>query len=76
MRERHKGLVGSWKEVTDPYKHVFEVSFCFVRLGVRRRRIFEGNLAEWAIIGYRDCDVFDVALEGYVRGLRLAFGSG
>ncbi|KAJ2922615.1 hypothetical protein H1R20_g14483, partial [Candolleomyces eurysporus] len=24
MRERHKGLVGSWKEVTDPYKHVFE----------------------------------------------------
>ncbi|RXW20761.1 hypothetical protein EST38_g5073, partial [Candolleomyces aberdarensis] len=24
MRERHKGLVSSWKEVTDPYKHVFE----------------------------------------------------
>ncbi|KAJ2912593.1 hypothetical protein MD484_g7816, partial [Candolleomyces efflorescens] len=24
MRERHKGLVGSWREVTDPYKHVFE----------------------------------------------------
>lgn len=25
MRERHKHLVGTWKEVTDPLKHVFEV---------------------------------------------------
>jgi tRNASer (uridine44-2'-O)-methyltransferase len=25
MRERHKNLVGTWKEVTDPLKHVFEV---------------------------------------------------
>ena len=25
MRERHKGLVGTWQEVTDPLKHVFEV---------------------------------------------------
>jgi len=24
MRERHKGLVETWKEVTDPLKHVFE----------------------------------------------------
>ncbi|KAF9447566.1 DUF1613 domain-containing protein [Macrolepiota fuliginosa MF-IS2] len=24
MRERHKHLVGTWKEVTDPLKHVFE----------------------------------------------------
>ncbi|KAF5335627.1 hypothetical protein D9758_014800 [Tetrapyrgos nigripes] len=24
MRERHKGLVDTWKEVTDPLKHVFE----------------------------------------------------
>ncbi|KAF9220848.1 DUF1613-domain-containing protein [Gyrodon lividus] len=24
MRERHKHLVGEWKEVTDPLKHVFE----------------------------------------------------
>ncbi|KAF5381415.1 hypothetical protein D9757_009072 [Collybiopsis confluens] len=24
MRERHKGLVDSWQEVTDPLKHVFE----------------------------------------------------
>lgn len=26
MRERHKHLVDTWQEVTDPYKHVFEVS--------------------------------------------------
>ena len=25
MRERHKHLVGTWKESTDPLKHVFEV---------------------------------------------------
>lgn len=25
MRERHKGLVGTWRETTDPLKHVFEV---------------------------------------------------
>ena len=25
MRERHKYLVDTWKEVTDPLKHVFEV---------------------------------------------------
>ena len=25
MRERHKGLVDTWQEVTDPLKHVFEV---------------------------------------------------
>ncbi|KAK1227085.1 tRNA(Ser) Um(44) 2'-O-methyltransferase [Marasmius sp. AFHP31] len=24
MRERHKGLIDSWQEVTDPLKHVFE----------------------------------------------------
>lgn len=26
MRERHKNLVDTWKEVTDPLKHVFEVN--------------------------------------------------
>ena len=37
MRERHKHLVGTWKESTDPLKHVFEVrafsgtSFLFSR---------------------------------------------
>lgn len=25
MRERHRALVGTWKESTDPLKHVFEV---------------------------------------------------
>lgn len=29
MRERHKHLVTTWKEVTDPLKHVFEVSLAF-----------------------------------------------
>jgi hypothetical protein len=30
MRERHKHLVDTWQEVTDPLKHVFEVrgSYC------------------------------------------------
>lgn len=28
MRERHKHLVGSWRESTDPLKHVFEVCVC------------------------------------------------
>jgi tRNASer (uridine44-2'-O)-methyltransferase len=29
MRERHKHLVETWQEVTDPLKHVFEVSNFF-----------------------------------------------
>lgn len=28
MRERHKHLVGTWHESTDPLKHVFEVRAC------------------------------------------------
>lgn len=32
MRERHKHLVGEWKEVTDPLKHVFEVCGHFYAL--------------------------------------------
>lgn len=28
MRERHKHLVSSWQESTDPLKHVFEVRVC------------------------------------------------
>lgn len=28
MRERHKHLVHTWQESTDPFKHVFEVSVC------------------------------------------------
>jgi tRNASer (uridine44-2'-O)-methyltransferase len=27
MRERHKHLVDSWQEVTDPLKHVFEATY-------------------------------------------------
>ena len=30
MRERHKHLINTWKEVTDPLKHVFEVSTLIV----------------------------------------------
>lgn len=29
MRERHKHLIDTWQEVTDPLKHVFEVCFAF-----------------------------------------------
>lgn len=29
MRERHKHLVDTWQEVTDPLKHVFEVMIYF-----------------------------------------------
>lgn len=32
MRERHKHLVNTWQEVTDPLKHVFEVSLFAIRL--------------------------------------------
>jgi tRNASer (uridine44-2'-O)-methyltransferase len=30
MRERHKGLVETWAEATDPLKHVFEVRAAYV----------------------------------------------
>jgi hypothetical protein len=30
MRERHKGLVKSWQEVTDPLKHVYEVNLRYL----------------------------------------------
>jgi tRNASer (uridine44-2'-O)-methyltransferase len=43
MRERHKGLVDSWHEVTDPLKHVFEVDFSSkdLRYSADRFRILE-----------------------------------
>jgi tRNASer (uridine44-2'-O)-methyltransferase len=30
MRERHKHLVGTWQEATDPLKHVFEVRYIWL----------------------------------------------
>jgi tRNASer (uridine44-2'-O)-methyltransferase len=59
MRERYKHLVGEWKEVTDPLKHVFEVS------GSKAGTIFGGG---WLIenTGYWDRDVFDASLEEIV----------
>jgi len=30
MKERHKSLVGTWQETTDPLKHVFEVKLAFL----------------------------------------------
>jgi tRNASer (uridine44-2'-O)-methyltransferase len=32
MRQRHKHLVDTWQEVTDPLKHVFEVTTLEKRL--------------------------------------------
>lgn len=53
MRERHKHLVGEWKEVTDPLKHVFEVlpiyTFClrvlmFPRQGYWHRHVLDTSV--------------------------------
>lgn len=32
MRERHKHLVDTWQEVTDPLKHVFEASYLLIHM--------------------------------------------
>ena len=55
MRERHKHLVATWKEVTDPLKHVFEVSFA-----INQCRRFPPTDCD---LGYRNCDVSYAALE-------------
>ena len=60
MRERYRGLVGEWKESTDPLKHVFEVS----------ARVKSGrDLHDFCFRkGYRYCNLSDVTLEGNVSG--------
>jgi len=55
MRERHKHLVDTWKEVTDPLKHVFEVN-TFV---VMHLMIFD------AILGHWNSHLSDASVENY-----------
>ena len=55
MRERHKYLVDTWKEVTDPLKHVFEVNASVII----HFMIFE------VIPGYWDCDLSDASVESH-----------
>ncbi|KIK66814.1 hypothetical protein GYMLUDRAFT_37924 [Collybiopsis luxurians FD-317 M1] len=43
MRERHKGLVDTWQEVTDPLKHVFEDIGIATYLMLLWRDSFEGG---------------------------------
>ena len=60
MRERHKGLVDTWQEVTDPLKHVFEV--CVQVL------LYGSYLMD--SVGYWDRNLLDALVEGYL----FAFG--
>lgn len=63
MRERHKHLVGEWKEVTDPLKHVFEVwpfyTFCIQMLIFSRQ-------------GYWHCHVLDPSVETNLRAVKCS----
>lgn len=54
MRERHKHLINTWQEVTDPLKHVFEVIFSLAHC-IHVLNGFE--------LGYWHCNVPDAPLE-------------
>ena len=56
MRERHKYLVDTWKEVTDPLKHVFEVK-TFVIIFFMIIYVFPGH---W------DSYISDASVESYL----------
>jgi len=58
MRERHKHLVDTWQEVTDPLKHVFEV--CFASKSLVVLTIFADDEVS---IGHRDRNIFDTFVE-------------
>ena len=58
MRERHKHLVDTWQEVTDPLKHVFEVSH-FLNLSF----ITSSNIP----VGYRHRHVPHSSMETNIR---------
>ena len=60
MRERHKGLVDTWQEVTDPLKHVFEVCVQVLPYG--------SYLMD--SVGYWDRNLLDALVEEYL----FAFG--
>ena len=55
MRERHKYLVDTWKEVTDPLKHVFEVKASVII----QFMIFEAIPGQW------DSYLSDVSVESH-----------
>lgn len=57
MRERHKHFVDTWKESTDPLKHVFEVL---------RIQVVIINSAH-AVTGYWHCYLLDLVVEKDVR---------
>jgi tRNASer (uridine44-2'-O)-methyltransferase len=56
MRERHKYLVDTWKEVTDPLKHVFEV----------KTSVFTHFMIIDAIPGHWDSYLPDAFVESYL----------
>ncbi len=63
MRERHKHLVNSWHEVTDPLKHVFEVRSARSSFPLHfLHRVFNATHT-----GYRYSDVPHAPLERHVR---------
>ena len=66
MRERHKGLIETWQEVTDPLKHVFEVKRIF---STGRDRL--GLTDCQTSLGYRNCDLFDTLVEENIHGRGL-----
>ena len=82
MRERHKHLVGSWQESTDPLKHVFEVGACHssgfvlaLPLPHPRTRREKDDASSGAKIlicaGYRNCHIPHAPVEKNVRCGRL-----
>ena len=56
MRERHKYLVDTWKEVTDPLKHVFEV----------KTSVIIHLMIIDAILGHWDSYISDTFVESYL----------
>lgn len=57
MRERHKHLVDTWQEATDPLKHVFEVSYLI-------------SLKSYALNnheGHWHCNISDAAMERHLH---------
>ena len=56
MRERHKHLVDTWKEVTDPLKHVFEVIYICNHTSHDIQHI----------TGYWNSYLFDTSMESYL----------
>jgi tRNASer (uridine44-2'-O)-methyltransferase len=59
MRERHKHLVDTWQEVTDPLKHVFEVRTWPLLIPTMMKLIGSNS-------GYWDRNLPHVALEGVI----------